>query len=1628
MTESTQEESKKIIKRNPLKFLLRFLIGLLLLILLLPVLIHFGPIQKFILNRISNQVTDKTKSHIEIGRVDFSFFKGLQLEELYISNPDNQSDTLIYIGSMSSSLKENLTSLIDNELQLEKINISDLSLFIKKDSIENISNLDSFLNSLRSDSEEPKPSDHIDIKLREIVLDQISIQIIDEKKLEKFNVNLDQALVELKDFSSTSDTIILSKLMLSNPKVRIEIQKGQKNIVVKDSIALPEEIIIDSTSSPVYVFVEHLELSGGEFYLDDWNFEELISEEEFIDYKHLSITNFNINADSTDISFPFAINSNIKSLTLKEKQGFEIQQLDVKSLYFSEERLSLNDFLLKTGASSLSDHLEFNFNGFEDFKSFAQNIKLNTELNDSKIAFSDLAYFFLELYDSPFFRLNKNRWIQISGEIEGTVDEIEADNLSLSINNQIILRGTLSTNDLTNSSSALVNLYVDELSTSLAGLRRIIPDFRPPEQFYKLGPITFSGDIDGFFNDFVIYGYLKSDLGRVTLDTRLNITEGIGDARYSGEIALQDFDLNRWTDNENLGLATLTARINDGRGLTLESVYTDLTASLEKFEFKSYNYSNVTLEGELQKNLFNGKIVALDPNIDFDFDGQIDISKNQFKTDFEAEIRKIDLNAINLSNDFSTINGKFNCSVSGTGTKDFEGFVDIEGMALNYKEKPFDFDSLYISSSPAEEGNRNLIVSSNVINGSVSGKFDFAELVPNFSNFLNKNHPAWAKRLNIKKSELELNNEQKFRFKIQISDTKDYLELLNVNDLRLKGLTFEGAPNLKIGVLNSQINIDSFLYKDYSFKSLSLGLLHSNQLSKYTLLLDKFYNKSKSFDPVEVRMDINGDIVDFHVTTKNVLDSIGDIDLSLKVVPDDDKLVFKLIERNLQMFSSDWNVSPDNEIIYGDNYIKVNDFVISDGYREIEINDYHNLGVRTSLKNFDFQLINGIINYDKIDFTGEGDADIRIDNIFQEPEVYASVFIPEFKLNNVDYGALIVNAVSDSSDFIKADINLNREEDDLSLIVNADYNKTNNEVSGDVLARNMVMSTFQFILEDGISNTDGVANIDAKISGTADDIKLRGEARIVDGITTINYLGSELRLGTEKIRVSENFIDLTNVSLYDKFGNRATMLGGLRHDLFADFRSQLTINSDRFLALDTEKEDNPLYYGSGIGQLSVEFSGPFSSTDIDVTAVTGAGTVLNIPVEDTYENFDESFIKFVDRDLVLNPNTDSVVLNTKLEGVDVQMNLSITQDAQVNIIFNERLNDIIKGRGNGDLRIIVSREGDFNIFGSYEVESGDYLFTAWGIVAKPFEVKRGGLITWTGDPINANLNIETTYSGLRAPTNVFLDEYLVTASPAIQIEAKKRTSVDLTMRLTGTLYKPDVNFDLSFPELQGELRTYADNKVRTLRENEADLNEQVAGLIMFRSFLPSNSLGDNLLTGGSLAQTSYNTLSEFISNQLSYLLSGFLQEALAENGFVSGIDFVIEFSRNDDLEEGNVNVDRLIPDEIEVHFKPRFQNDKWGFDYGTSFVNSTIQGITNYFIHDFVLEYYLTDDRRLKLRAYGKWDKDEVESENEQKYGLGINFRKEFGRITQFKKSLSKDISKLNEEENQILLILDLIK
>jgi len=160
------------------------------------------------------------------------------------------------------------------------------------------------------------------------------------------------------------------------------------------------------------------------------------------------------------------------------------------------------------------------------------------------------------------------------------------------------------------------------------------------------------------------------------------------------------------------------------------------------------------------------------------------------------------------------------------------------------------------------------------------------------------------------------------------------------------------------------------------------------------------------------------------------------------------------------------------------------------------------------------------------------------------------------------------------------------------------------------------------------------------------------------------------------------------------------------------------------------------------------------------------------------------------------------------------------------------------------------------------------------------------------------------------------------------------------------------------------------------------------------------------------SQILYNTVSEFVSNQLSLLLTELFSEFIGEDEIINSIDFDIAYSQNQsvDLGEGQ---DFNRSDEVNVRMKQTLFNDRLSIlvggnlDIGTS-LGATPEANGAFLGNDFVLEYAITDDRSLKLRVYQRLEPD-IGSGRKFQIGTGLSYRKEFESFSEFLSFFKKD-------------------
>ncbi|MBX2974350.1 MAG: translocation/assembly module TamB domain-containing protein, partial [Flavobacteriales bacterium] len=337
-----------------------------------------------------------------------------------------------------------------------------------------------------------------------------------------------------------------------------------------------------------------------------------------------------------------------------------------------------------------------------------------------------------------------------------------------------------------------------------------------------------------------------------------------------------------------------------------------------------------------------------------------------------------------------------------------------------------------------------------------------------------------------------------------------------------------------------------------------------------------------------------------------------------------------------------------------------------------------------------------------------------------------------------------------------------------------------------------------------------------------------------------------------------------------------------------------------------------------------------------------------------------------------------------LSGISLDLKTRVTPDARFELIFDPTIGDIMAGRGRGDIEMTVSQTGEFRMRGQVEVTEGDYLFTLRNVVNKKFEVVPGGRITWYGDPLDAQLDLQAQYR-VRAP----LYDIMFEKNDAY----KKRVPVDVVMQLRDKLMNPEIGFDVRMPTVDDNIRT----QVNSVMSTEQERNRQVFALIVLNRFVQPQGLASNGApgAGGNVMGT---TGSELLSNQVSNWLSKLSDD------FDLGVNY----------RPGN----NITQDEMEVAMSTQLFNERLllstnvGVSYGAQSTSN------NNLIGDFQLEYLLTPEGRLRAKAFSVSNDRNLNRSDQAPttQGVGVAYREEFSTLGELWQKLLNNFRRTSKD------------
>ncbi len=1338
----------------------------------------------------------------------------------------------------------------------------------------------------------------------------------------------------------------------------------------KDNLAIFLDKLKKEPTGDSTVFrmdVSSMEVLNGHYSFTDEN----LDNPEIIILDNLAILAKDFKIDGGKIS------TQITNIRGKEKRGLNINHLST-DLTYTPTGMVLDDFILQTPHSLIKADLKLNYT-LDGFSDFTNEVQISGDFEETVVSSSDLKVF----YDS----FGEDQLLVFDTKFSGSLNDFYLEDLDLKgmdrsrVDGRVRIEGAFSTpeenlritgnfNEFTSNYYDLVNLLPGDLRGKL------------PENIRDFGNIRIMGDAILTKNSLDADIDITTQLGDAEAFFTLNNFNNVKLAEYKGNLILKEFNLGRLLNNENLGKTSFNLNV-DGIGFDQESLSARLKGQISQFEFNNYSYSNIRVIGDMRQPLFNGLLMANDPNLKMEFNGLADLSEEINVYDFEAAVRYANLNKLNLvtRDSLSIFKGDVIMNMKGTTIDNAFGEILLLNTSYQNQNDLYYFDDFSIVSSFEGQVRTIGINSPDVISGQVEGIFQVDEIVDLFKNSLGSIYT------NYEPETITSNQFMEFDFDIYNKIIEVfYPKIILAPNTFIRGRVESDESEFKITFRSPRIDLFGNMLENVNLQVDNTNPIYNTYFESDSVSTE-FYNFSEfSFinvtqrDTLFIRSEFQGGKKNDDVFNINLFHTINENNKSVVGIQRSD-IRFR---ENIWYINEDRNKS--NKIVFDNNFknITIDSLVMSHQNEEIRLS-----GVLrdSTYKNFSME-------FDDVDI---GKITPQIDSLrlagvlngkldlLQEDGAYypnTSLRIDSLDVNDNLLGNLVID-VEGNEDLTNYNVNATlrkKEFESLSALGNIDVSGQEPRIDLDVDLNRLNMAAFSPLGGEVISNIRGFASGSAGVSGNYKNPEFSGQLSLIDAGLRIPYLNVDFDFRDEAtINLTEQQFNFDQIELVDtKYGTRGTLDGYIRHRNFREWMLNLDVTTDRLLVLDTDASEDALYYGTAFISGEASIKGPTDELVIEVNAATERGTVFKIPLNETESAGDNSYIYFLSPEEKAARLAGEKIVTREVKGMEMVFDLDVTSDAEVEVVVDQTSGSTLRGRGAGNLLLEINTNGKFNMWGDFVAYEGVYNFKYAGLVQKVFKVESGGSINWDGNPARAQLDVRAIYE--------------LNANPAVLLEnpsINRKIPVEVIIDLQGEIIQPDITFEIEFPNASSVVRSELEYRM----DDRASRELQALFLVTQGSFYSEFGLRQNAITG-TLAERASSIVNDIFADE--------------DGKFQVGVNYV----------QGD-----RTPDQQKV--------DRFGLTLSTQIsdrviingqVGVPIGGVTeSIIVGDLQIDFLLNEDGSLRAKVFNRENNIQfIGEEIGFTQGIGISYSVDFDTFKEMiRKILNKENIKSEEEEGQ---------
>ena len=1302
-----------------------------------------------------------------------------------------------------------------------------------------------------------------------------------------------------------------------------------------------------------------------------------------INWNDLDIYDIDLNAN--ELQFKGGIMSGeAEDLSFTEKSGYICHRISGNAKVGNGKSI-IRDLTLSDPWSDMDIPLYMmTYDNVEAFKDYIADVKMEAEIKESLLDFRTISYF------APTLDSNNLILDVKSGGFEGTVDDFTVKKMqvaSLAGGFEGTITGRMT--GIPEIEKTGIDAKIENFRLTSAGLSHFVSQWMR-EGSLDLGDIapgtTFkvTAHAKGLLNRLDINTDIRSAIGRV--DGNLRIEDIIDTTRQigiSGKVSTEDLNIGKIIGKDILGETTMKATVQAKLANADEALSAAIDSlNVSKLHIHGYDYSNISGSGTLSKDAFDGRITCNDPNLNFMFHGRLGLSPRTQNSiyKFYAIVGHADLNAMNIdTRGRSDISFRTSADFRRTKKGDIFGDISVDNLIVENSDRRSDIGQIKLTSMSKNDTYR-MWLKSGFANGTFTGTAPVTDFIKDLGNItLRRELPS------LFADPQYIWDGNRYSLDFEFEKMQDLLDFVFPGLYIADNTTLNTKINDKgrlTGALNSQrIAYGSQYLKDLTFNFNNndgnfSGELYSNEIEIATMKV--------SDNSFRILADDDHIGIGYTFDNQSELENRGEFFVhgDLARMGSDITMDVNILPSMIYLNSREWKIQPSHMKIAPDG-IEVSSVEFLSDEQRISLHGNVSKTQRDTLSleldRFDISIITPLLGTD-FGIRGAATGQVQLTSPLSGKGLLADMICDSTYLADMPLGVVTLGSRWDE-DFERFDITVRNELAGQSHIdAFGKYTPKNRSLEATASLDRLHVGYAKPLLKEIFSDLGGYISGDISVDGPIDALSVTSNGtRLEDGLLQVGYTNVPYYANGE-FHIDDTGVYFDDIKIRDRYTGTGSVSGSINWNNFKDISFDTRIKANEIEGIALAEKQNDVFYGNLFATGLISISGPISTLQMNVDAVTAKTGEIHIPVAAATTSGSTNLLKFteIQKEVFIDPYE---IMRSRIEKKNtsenkflVNLHINANPDVTAFVEIDKASGHVLSGRGNGTLDMSASSES-FSINGDYTLTGGNYKFAALGLVTRDFEIQDGSSVTFNGDILESTLNIDALYKTKASLSTLIADTTSV----------GNRRTIECGIEITDKLANPRLGFSIEIPDIDPTIKSRVESALST----EDKVQKQFLSILLYNSFLPDEQSGifnnSNML---------YSSVSEVMAGQLSNILQK----------LNIPVDLGLNYQPND---KGNDVFDVAVSTQM---FNNRVSvNGSVGNKQYTSGSETDVVG-------DLDIEIKLNRAGSFRLNLFShSADSYTNYLDNSQRNGVGLTYQTEFNSFRQFLKNIFSSKKKRQE-------------